>query len=635
MALDSTVFVVDDDEAVRESIVLLLEAEGFTVAAFASAEAFLGTYQADFPGCLVLDVSMPGMTGLQLQQTLNDKQFTIPVIFITGHGDVPMSVKAVRAGAFDFIEKPFNDSTLISRIRDAIALDRKIREAEAHRLVNAIQNYAESMVETIREPLLVLDEGLHVLTANRSFYNTFAIPPPTVKTPDAGRYTESVLWRIPQLKAQLEVVVANKTKLNDFEIEHDIANVGRKIIKINACELWQPSVQPRRFLLAMEDITQTRRSEQQAQALLQSAPDAIVVINRNGHIKFVNQRTVSLFGYGKEELVGKNIELLIPKRFQSQHPRQRENYFASGQARSMSTVKDLFGMCKDGTEIPVDVNLSHFESTEGLLVVAAVRDVTERKQIEEELRRHRDHLEDLVAQRTAELQTTNKELESYSYSIAHDLRSPLRAITSFSQIVMEDTKDKLTPIDIEHLNRVIAAGKKMSELIDAILELSRITRKQIHYSVVNVSEISEEIIARLRQSQLDRQVHCRVQQNIMVSGDARLLDSALQNLLENAWKFTRDITPAIIEIGELEERGESVYYVKDNGIGFDMQYMEKLFQPFHRLHLPEEYEGTGIGLATVKRIIQRHGGRIWAESEGGKGTTFYFTLPLESQPGKT
>jgi PAS domain S-box-containing protein len=509
----------------------------------------------------------------------------------------------------------------------------QIRQAEARRLANAIHSYAESMVETVREPLVVLDENLHVLTANRSFYQTFKISPPSLDTKgttDVSRRIETVLWNIPQLKDHVEAVIGNKSELRDVEIEHDIANIGQRVLRFNACELWQPSLQPRRFLLTMEDITQRKRSEQQAQALLQSAPDAIVVVDENGCIKFVNQRTESLFGYQARELIDQPLEILVPLQLRQQHIENRKNYFLHPRPQVMSVVKDLHALRKDGTEIPVDVSLSPFESTQGLLIVGAVRDVSEHKYIEDELRRHRDHLEELVAQRTADLQTSNKELESYSYSIAHDLRAPLRAITSFSQILQEDAKDKLTADDLAHLNRVIVAGKKMAHLIDDILELARITRKEIRFSQVNLSHLCNEILARLQQSHPDRNVQCQVQENLLVSGDARLLECALQNLLENAWKFSRDKASAVIEVGAKEKDGVMQYYVKDNGIGFDMQYNEKLFQPFHRLHSADDYEGTGVGLATVRRIIQRHGGRVWAESQKQQGATFYFTLPLKS-----
>ncbi|MCG6971160.1 MAG: PAS domain S-box protein [Gammaproteobacteria bacterium] len=486
------------------------------------------------------------------------------------------------------------------------------------------------MVETITEPLLVLDDGLRVLTANRSFYKTFHISPPTSNAPDMSRQIEAILWNIPRLKAHMDAVIANKYELRDVEIAQDIENLGYKTLRFNACELWQPSLQPRRFLLTIEDITQKKRSEQQAQALLQSAPDAIVVVDENGCIKIINQRTESMFGYQSAELIGQPLEILVPDRYRQQHFQYREKFLQHPRSQAMSIVQDIYAKHKNGSEIPVDVSLSPFESTEGLLVVGAVRDVSEHKYIESELRRHRDHLEDLVAQRTADLQASNKELESYSYSIAHDLRAPLRAITSFSQILQEDAKDKLSADDLEHLNRVIVAGKKMAQLIDDILELSRITRKEIHFSSVNLSKISHDIVARLTQLHPDRNVRCQVQENLIVSGDARLLECALQNLLENAWKFTRGKTPASIEIGAVDKGEETQCYVKDNGIGFDMEYAEKLFRPFHRLHSAEDYDGTGVGLATVRRIIQRHGGRVWAQSELRQGATFYFTIPIKT-----
>jgi PAS domain S-box-containing protein len=426
-------------------------------------------------------------------------------------------------------------------------------------------------------------------------------------------------------------MVANKTEVHDVELDLDMSDLGHKVIRCNACELWQPFHQPRRFLLAMEDITQRKQSERQAEALLQSAPDAIVVVDENGTIKFVNQRTVNLFGYHKEELIGQHFDIVLPGRFKCRQPqRLQDSNIADRERLRKSIWKDLFAAHKDGKKIPVDVNFSSIESTDGPLVVGSIRDITERKLIEDELKRHRVHLEDLVAQRTMDLQASNKELESYSYSIAHDLRAPLRAIVSFSQILKNDIQAKLTPDDLTHLDRVIAAGKKMSDLIDDILELSRIARKDIHITDVNLSRIATDIINSLKQSHPNRVVDNQVENDLIVSGDERLLECVLQNLLENAWKFTQDISPSIIQIGALKNSPEPVYFVKDNGIGFDTQYVEKLFQPFHRLHTAEKYEGTGIGLATVKRIIQRHGGRVWAESEKGRGATFYFSLPLKS-----
>ncbi|WP_455223409.1 PAS domain S-box protein [Kaarinaea lacus] len=289
---------------------------------------------------------------------------------------------------------------------------------------------------------------------------------------------------------------------------------------------------------------------------------------------------------------------------------------------------DVRIMTKSGIEKTANsqATVKYDENGIAIQMLGTFQDITERKKIEKELQQYRSHLEELVAIRTAELETSNKELESYSYSIAHDLRSPLRAITGFSQILKDEAKERLLPEDSEILERIVAAGKNMSELIDDILELSRITRSELRYENVDLCKLGNEIVNRLQQSQPEREVQWQVEDNLLVRGDSRLLEVAMQNLIENAWKYSRDKQPAQIQLGKAKQGKEIVYYLKDNGVGFDMQFQNQLFKPFNRLHALEDFEGTGIGLATVQRIIQRHGGRVWAESEEQKGATFYFTL---------
>jgi len=289
---------------------------------------------------------------------------------------------------------------------------------------------------------------------------------------------------------------------------------------------------------------------------------------------------------------------------------------------------DVRIMTKDGIEKTANAQgtVKYDENGIPIQMLGTFQDITERKKIEKELQQYRSHLEELVAIRTAELETSNKELESYSYSIAHDLRSPLRAITGFSQILKNDAKERMIPDDVDILERIIAAGKNMSELIDDILELSRITRSELHYENVDLSKLGTLIIHRLQLSQPEREVQWQVEDNLQVRGDSRLLEVAMQNLIENAWKYSRDRKPAQIKLGKEMQGKQVVYFLKDNGVGFDMQYRNQLFKPFNRLHALEDFEGTGIGLATVQRIIQRHGGNVWAESEEQKGATFYFTL---------
>ena len=250
-----------------------------------------------------------------------------------------------------------------------------------------------------------------------------------------------------------------------------------------------------------------------------------------------------------------------------------------------------------------------------MAMIAQGQDITERKKAEEELKRY-----------TSELEAANKELESFAYSISHDLRTPLRTLDGFSEMVIMDYGDKLDETGKDHLNRIRKASQRMSQLTEDILKLSRITRAEMHRDEVNLSEVAKSIADELKAAQPDRQAEFIVAPGITVNGDKALLQILLRNLLENSWKYTGKCLNAKIEVGMVSQKEQRVYFIKDNGIGFDMKYYDKLFQPFQRLHTSKEYPGTGIGLATAQRVIRRHGGQIRAESEIGKGTIFYFTL---------
>ena len=245
------------------------------------------------------------------------------------------------------------------------------------------------------------------------------------------------------------------------------------------------------------------------------------------------------------------------------------------------------------------------------------------------LQQAKQNLESLVETRTQELNTSNKELESFSYSVSHDLRSPLRSIDGFSHAILEEYGNRLDDTGKDYLQRVRAATQRMGNLIDDMITLSRMTRSDFKREEVNLSELAADTTRSLREQQPERQVTVDITESMLASGDQHLLRIALDNLLGNAWKYTARQTSAHIEFGRQQQDGETVYYIRDNGAGFDMRYADKLFGAFQRLH-GKEYEGSGIGLATVQRIIQRHSGRIWAEGETGKGATFYFTLPEDT-----
>jgi signal transduction histidine kinase len=284
-------------------------------------------------------------------------------------------------------------------------------------------------------------------------------------------------------------------------------------------------------------------------------------------------------------------------------------------ARSVSRVKDFSIRARADSRDEVG------------LLVETFNEMLDRIQAQnKELQRAHNELEQRVIERTLQLEAANKELEAFSYSVSHDLRAPLRSIDGFSQALFEDYADKLDAQGRDDLQRVRGASQRMAQLIDDLLELSRVTRGQINRQTVDLSALARTIAAELHNSEPEREVEFAVAEGLSASCDPRLLRIVLENLLRNAWKFTGNHQRARIEFGRSHSNGQSAYFVRDDGAGFDMAYADKLFGAFQRLHAMTEFNGTGIGLATVQRIIRRHGGQVWAEGQVEQGATFYFTL---------
>jgi PAS domain S-box-containing protein len=376
------------------------------------------------------------------------------------------------------------------------------------------------------------------------------------------------------------------------------------------------------IIAAVRDITDRKRAEEKFRGLLESAPDAVIVVDQQGVIQLINSQTEKMFGYDRLEIVGQMVEALVPKRFRKRHARHRDGYYGEHPVRPMGIGLDLFGLRKNGTEFPIEISLSPLETEGGLLVSAAIRDITQRKRMEEDVQKLNEDLK----QRAAQLEAANKELEAFSYSVSHDLRAPLRSIDGFSHVVLEDYGEQLPADARGYLERVRAAAQRMAILIDDLLNLSRVTRTALQPKFINLSKMAEEIVGGLQESHPERQVTFSVIPDLMVEADPHLIHIVLENLLSNAWKFTSKQEQAVVEFGQKQYTKERTFYVRDNGVGFDMAYADKLFGVFQRLHSVSEFPGTGVGLATVQRIISIHGGRVWAESAEGKGTTFYFTL---------
>ena len=369
-----------------------------------------------------------------------------------------------------------------------------------------------------------------------------------------------------------------------------------------------------------ETMTALHEAQQEKSLILQNLTELVVLHDNEHHILWANPAAGNSFGVNQEEIVGQKCYEVWQHRNSPCDECPVSKALKTGNVHS-GEITTSDGRCWSITGSPV-------RNDNGQIIgaIETALNISERKQAEEDLQKLNVELEQRVKERTAELESLNKELDAFSYSVSHDLRSPLYSIQGFSQALMEDYSEALDEQGKDYLNRVHAAGQRMGELIDDLLKLSRVTRLEMHREEVDLSAFASSYLTALQEQEPERQVHTIIAPKIVVMGDASLLRIALENLLGNAWKFTEHVEQAEIEFSALQYNYQVVYSIRDNGAGFDMCYANKLFSPFQRLHNQEEFTGTGIGLSIVSRIVQRHGGKIWAKGEVGQGATFYFTL---------
>jgi PAS domain S-box-containing protein len=377
-----------------------------------------------------------------------------------------------------------------------------------------------------------------------------------------------------------------------------------------------------------ERTRELQQSEGRFRAVSESANDAIVSASSEGVIIYWNPAAARIFGYSEREILGKPLDFLIApdhrKKYRTELDKRRE--------RSFATLGVFETRCtrKDGGLLDVEVSVAFWFSGEELHVTEIIRDITARKQTEAEVK----VLNDELTKRIEELESVNQELETFAYSISHDLRAPLRHIGGFAVLLKERLGGAIDKESQYFVKTISDSAKNMGILIDALLAFSRTSRMEMSHGRVQPKELIDSVIHEFADDLRGRRIDWHIVPDFpAVEGDASLLRIVFVNLISNALKYTSRLErPAVIEIGcQKSPEGEQVFFVRDNGVGFDMEFADRLFGVFQRLHRQEEFEGTGIGLATVRRIVNRHGGRIWAESAVGQGATFYFTLPVAPQ----
>jgi PAS domain S-box-containing protein len=429
-----------------------------------------------------------------------------------------------------------------------------------------------------------------------------------------------------------------------YEIEHRVVRKADGQIRIvyEKCEhIRDGKGRIVRSVGMVQDITERKKAEEvlkKVTAELKEERDLLNVIKENTNTNLayldthfnlirVNSAFVRTFGHSEEEFIGKNLlDLLRGKEYEAMFEKARDTGETVEYKAKPLKFKDQhekeITYC-DLTLIPVKDDLDRVQGLEFSLV-----DVTEIKQAEEKIKA----LNEILKHQAADLAASNKELEAFSYSVSHDLRAPVRKIEGFSRALLEDYAEAIDEQGQDYLKRLCGAADKMKQLIEDLLNLSHLTRAEMKREETDLSALAQTIAGELQKSQPQRKVEFKIVKKLVAKVDKRLLEIALENLLGNAWKFTSTQPEARIEFTATEKNGEKVYLVRDNGVGFDMTYADRLFIPFQRLHLTDEFPGTGIGLATVKRIIDRHGGRIWAEGGEEKGATFFFTLGYKNVP---
>jgi len=650
MTSQPTVLIVDDSLTVRMDLADAFSAAGFEVTlceSLADARRALADEPVDV---IVLDVLLPDGDGIDLLQEIrgSPERSAAPVVMLSTEAEVADRIRGLTTGADEYVGKPYDVGYLVARVEELVRT-RRPEDRTTLLLIDDSPTFRDVMGRALEESGYVVltagngEEGLRMAGARRPDAIVVDGELPGIDGPTVIRHVrlDAALRDVPCLlltgsesrHSELQAFDAGADAFVRKEEDLDVilARVAAMLRQAPA-RLYRDdatkSLVGLKRILAVDD----------SPTYLQTLGDALkaegydVILARSG------EEALELLAVQQVDCIV--LDVMMP----GLSGRETcERIKAAPTVRDiplimLTALEDREAMIQ-GLSAGADDYIS--KSADLQVLKARVRAQIRRRQLEDEHRRVREELlrkeieaaeahaaRQLAEARAAlaeELERKNKELEAFSYSVSHDLRAPLRAIDGFSRIVLESWGDTMEPEAREYLQRVCEAAERMSELIDDLLELSRVGRAELIPVPVNLAEIASQVIADL-EKRTERRVEFVSPDDVPANADPRLIRVVLENLLGNSWKFTANVERPRIELGIRREGDDPVYFVRDNGAGFDMQFAQRLFQPFQRMHSESDFPGTGIGLATVHRIVERHGGRIWADSAVGRGATFSFTL---------
>ena len=594
-------------------------------------EGYLAALDEFRPALVVSDYRLPHFDGMTALKLAVEHCPDVPFIIVTGSMNEDTAVECMKAGAWDYVIKEH-----VKRLGPAVqsALERQRARMERKRAEEAMRESEARFRDTFERSAIgnsLTGRDGRLLNVNQALADMLGFSIEELQQLTFADITHPD--DVAETRECVRSVFAGERTGYRLERRYRHQDGHFVFADVSTTLLRDDHGAPLCLITSVVDISARKRAEEELRfrnvvltTQQESSIDGILVVDVNGKMVSSNGRFAEMWGIPSDIMESRSDEralqsvmekLADPEGFISEVKR----LYATPDEKSRDEIALKDGRTFDRYSAPMlDADKKCFGR------VWHFRDITEQRRIAAELAAANSELERRVAERTAELTVVNRELESFSSSVSHDLRAPLRGIDGWSQAVLEDCGAQLDEQGHTYLKKVRSETQRMGELIDGLLELSRMIRAPMKRETVDLTVMAQELEASLRAGQPERAVDFVVAPGLVVQGDAVLLRAALQNLLHNAWKFTEKRPRARIEVGCTSEPGRTVYHVRDDGAGFDMRYVGKLFAPFQRLHSLEEFSGTGIGLATVQRIIHRHGGKVWATAEVDQGATFYFTL---------